>query len=215
MNEFDPVVYSHEENKFLLDHLGEPTVVAMKQVQPPVNPLAIKPILERVNELEQLKKHEGQEWVGIPAIKQAIATYLEMDAKWEFDNKRSKKAPRFPSLYSFDSRGRGHRGGPGSDAGQVRTYFGPNGERIPFAIQLEVGPSDEWTAPTMTETPTKGLTVNAEAHRIECFCGHTESYKEGSRSSYNAARARISKHLRKATDEIEQHREIHTAEFGG
>lgn len=213
MNEFDPVIYSHEENRFLLAHLGEPTVVAMRVIPPDVNPVAIRPVLDRVNELEQLKTHEGQEWVGIPAIKQAIATYLATDAKWESDAKRSKRAPRFPSLYSFDSRGRGHIGGPGSDSGRVRTYFGPDGQRLPFAISLQSDVVDDWVAPTMEQPIAVGLTENVEAHRIECFCGHTESYKEGSRASHNAARARMSKHLRKATDEVERHREIHTNEF--
>lgn len=214
MNEFDPVVYSHEENRFLLAHLGEPTVVALRAVPADVNPAAIKPVFERVNELDQLEKHENLPWVGVEAIKAAISKYLEVDAKWENDAKRSKKAPRFPSLYSFDSRGRGHLSGPGSDSGRVRTYFGPNGERVPFAISLLPDTEIEWTPPASTEKPTEGLTLNAEAHRIECFCGHTESFKEGSRSSQNAARARMSKHLRKATEEVDRHREIHTNEFG-
>jgi hypothetical protein len=80
-----------------------------------------------------------------------------------------------------------------------------------------------WVAPTMAEENTDPLLyVDPDAHRIECkvpvdggICGHTEAYKPGSRSSYNAARARISKHLRKATANADAHRELHTNEFGG
>jgi hypothetical protein len=222
---FDPVLYSIKENEFLLENLGKPTVVALRLIVDPkqVNPNAIRPLLERVAELEQLKVHEGLNWVGIDAMKKSIQSYLRENQKWASDHKRNKKAPRYPSLYSFDSKGRGRRGGPGSDSDRVRTYFGPAGERIPFEIQLIPENVMEWAAPGFTEQSTeKYLKVDTEAHRIECLvpvgegiCGHTESYKADSRSSYNAARARMSKHLRKATENTDDHRELHTNEFGG
>ena len=67
---------------------------------------------------------------------------------------------------------------------------------------------------TDNPAPTSGLVVNGEARRLECFCGHTEHYKDDSRASFNAARARMARHLIKAPDEVERHREIHTLEFG-
>lgn len=219
---FDPVKLSYEENEFLLENLGKPTVVAMKAVKPGVNPAAVRPILARVTELEELSKHEGAPWVGIEAMKEAIATYLREDSKWAAEHDRNKKAPRFPSLFSFDSKGRAHRGGPGSDAGQVRTYFDARGKRLPFALPL-IESEGEWIAPAYTEQPEeKGMHVNADANRIECsvkmpdgqICGHTEAFKADSRASFNAARARFSKHLRKATENVEDHRELHTLEFG-
>lgn len=220
---FDPVLFSHAENQFLLDHLGEPSVVALRKItEKGVNPAAIKPILERVNELAQLESVDGDKWVGIEAIKQAIRVYQRESAKWAYDKKRFRGAPRFPSLYSYDGKGRPHRGGPGSDSGRVRTYFGPAGERLPFEVQLTGDYQAEWAAPGMTEgTVSAGLRVDADVNRIECLvpvgdsvCGHTESYKPDSRSSYNAARARMSKHLRKAVQEKEAHMELHTNEFG-
>lgn len=244
---FNPVSLSHAENEFLLKHLGEPSVVALKSIRvergpiqtavktPDKNPLlypdgvipaSVKPILDGVRELMELEKAEGLKWVGIDAIKSAILTWQRENKKWSDTYKRTGgRVPRWPSLYSWDAKGRPHLGGPGSDSGSVKTYFGPNGERIPFAIDLLVSEYDttEWKPPTKDEGITESLLhVDAQANRIECrvpvnggVCGHTESFKEGNRASYNAARARMSKHLRKATEEADLHREVHTNEFGG
>ncbi len=218
MNTFDPVSYSFVENRFLLEHLGKPPIVAMQALTPPINPRAVKPIIDRVYELEELRKHSGQEWVGVEKVKDAIRTYLAQVEKWEKDRRRG--APRFPSLYTFDARGRAHRYGPGSDSGRIRTYFDSKGNRIPFAIDLVATDAEaeyvpEWiAAPAPTEKKLE-LIVDPDKRRIECsVCGHTESFNPESRASFNAARARISKHLRKSTDNIDLHRELHTAEFG-
>lgn len=212
---FDPVLYSISENRFFLEHLGKPPVVALKEVPREVNVKAIEPLLRRVFELEQLKEHEGQDWAGLEAIKAKIVDYLRENAKWKSDNKRFRKAPRFPTMYSFDSKGRAHRGGVGSDSGRVRTYFDASGNRVPFEIPLSGEVFEEWAGPVATESPkASGLVVNDKENRIECsLCGHTESFKGESRASYNAARARMSKHLRKATDKADEHRLLHTEEF--
>lgn len=219
LNYFDPVSFSTEENEWLLSNLGSPKSIALRNLTPGINPNAVRPLLERIQELEET----GDRWVGVDVLKKAIITYLEQDRKWALDHARTnKRAPRFPSLYSFDSKGRAHLGGPGSDSGQVRTYFDEKGNRIPFAVMLIPDDAPAWLPPGFgvdgsngTEKVEVGLIVNTEKNRIECFCGHTEQYKLDSRASYNAARARISKHLRKATTDVEQHREIHTNEFGG
>lgn len=223
LNEFNPVTLSTAENEFLLAHLGEPPVVALRECRLPTT-AAVKPILLRVQELEDLHKHEGQTWQGTEVIKESIRQWLKMNAKWAADHKRSKRAPRWPSLASYDARGRAHRGGPGSDAGIVRTYFGPAGERIPFAVPFVADDMPEWVAPGFTEASPDGLLYeDAATNRIECrvpigdgkICGHTESYKASSRASYSAARGRMSKHLRGATENVDGHRELHTNEFGG
>lgn len=218
---FDPVLYSIAENQFLFTSLGKPTIVALRELPNGVNVNAIRPILDRVNELQELEKHEGFKWVGVKAMQDKIATYLQMNAKWALDHKRNPKAPRYPSLFSYDARGKAHRGGPGSDADRVRTYFTPTGERIPFELQLIPDNVAPWSPPGFTEAPmAAGLKVDQNANRIECLvpvgdgvCGHTESYKPDSRASYNAARARMSKHLRSARDAKELHLELHTEEF--
>src|SRR5690348_13049600 len=106
MEVFDPVLYSEEENKWLLDNLDKAPIVALRDQRQGVNPTAVKPVLDRVQELEQLKIHEGITWVGVEKMKEAIKIYLRENEKWAFDNKRNKKAPRFPSLYSFDVKGK-------------------------------------------------------------------------------------------------------------
>lgn len=223
INQFDPVLCSTADNEFLLAQLGKPTIVAMRALQFPVTPATVRPILDRANELEELRKADKLEWVGYDAMKAAIVVWLNQNAKWADDHKRSRNAPRFPSLYSYDGKGRPHRGGPGSDSGRVRTYFAPNGDRIPFAIDLIPDQRREWAAPGFTEQSAneKLLKVDSSTNRIECLvpvgdhvCGHTESFKPDSRASQNAARARMSKHLRKSTIEVEAHRELHTLEFG-
>lgn len=221
--EFDPVRFSTAENEWLLDNLGKAAVVAMRDARAGVNPRAVRPVIERVNELMELETHEKQPWVGIERIKQSIQVWLGQNAKWAADAKKSKRAPRWPSLYTFDARGRAHRSAPDSDSGLVKTYFGPAGERIPFAVELIPDHLDTWEPPTAKEqVMDEQLYVDPLSHRLECrvkigdgYCGHTESYKEGSRASYNAARARMSKHLRKATESVEAHRELHTNEYGG
>lgn len=222
--EFDPVLYSTEENAFLLEHLGEAPTVALRNLPKGINIKAVKPIIERVYGLMELEKHDKTPWVGVEVLKQKVKIWLSQNQKWAADKQRSKRAPRWPSMFSFDGRGRAHLGGPGSDSGRIKTYFGPAGERLPFAVQLIESDEQEWVAPTMGENAADNrLLIDEANHRIECkvkladgsHCGHVETYKAESRASYRAARARISKHLRKPQAETEAHLEVYTNEFGG
>lgn len=219
--EFDPVEYSENENAWLLEHLGEPPVVAMRQVPDGVNPNAVRPILQRVQELQQLQQHEGIQWVGPDVLKAAIRVWQRESEKWAHDARRG--APRWPSMFSYDAKGRPHRGGPGSDSRRVKTYFDEKGNRAPFAVKLDPHVEAAWVAPTNYRDEQNDVLFyeDATTNRFECrvpvgdgICGHTESYKSGSRQSRAGARGRMSKHLRKATENVEQHREVHTNEFG-
>lgn len=218
MDRFDPVRYSLEENEFLLANLGKPPVVALTSVPPGVISKAVRPILEKVYEFQELASvGRPVSWVGIDALKERITTYLTQAKKWADDKKRFPRAPRFPSMHSYDGKNRPHRGGPGSDSGQVRTYFDERGERKPFAIDLFEQGSGGWVPEWATNKvlSTKELIDDVDSHRLECpICKHTESYNTDSRGSYNAARARMSKHLRTSTLETDLHRELHTNEFG-
>jgi hypothetical protein len=216
MNQFDPVLYSREECAFLLEHLGKPTSVALRDIKPPVNVKAMREVFDRVNELEDLKKHSNLHWAGVDAIKASIKKWIEVDSKWEADYIRTRGlAPRQPSMYSFDVKGRPHRSGIGSDTHRPRTWFDAQGQRHPFAIDLQPEYTAEWAGPGFTETPlTAALEVNQVANRIECFCGHTESFNPDKRSSWAAARARMSRHMRKATERVEEHKEGYELEFG-
>ena len=254
LDTFNPVKLSLEENEFLLKHLGEPSTVALREIKavpmsnPPrdgktgrlldknpvhypdgVIPASVKPILDRVYELLDLEAKFGEKWVGVDAIKACIQAYLDQQKKWQADKKRFPNAPRFPSMHSFDAKGRPHRGGPGSDCGEVRTYFDKSGTRHSFSMDLleyrETGGwSPEWLekpeapseAPKFNvEQAARALVNDANNNRIECpICKHTESYKPDSRPSYTAARARMSKHLRNDKREQALHRELYTNEFG-
>ena len=220
LKEFDPVKLSLEENQYLKARLGLPPIVALRDRPEQVTDAAVRPVIEGVYELQELEKHgyDGQpfQWVGIEAMKKAIDVYLEQAAKWA-RNKGRKGAPRFPSMCSFDGRGRAFLGGPGSDSGQVRTYFDSEGTRVPFAINLVYEDVEAWHPDWITQKPVTRpdlkLKVDEDLHRVECFCGHTEQFKEGSRASYSIARGRMSKHLRRATDNPDDHRSLHLAEF--
>lgn len=225
---FDPVRLSIEENQFLLAHLGKPTVVALRDVPANVNPKAVRPILERVNELEELRAHAGEHWAGVSALQQAIKIYLEQAAKWERDHQRYKGAPRFPSMYSFDHRGRPHRGGPGSDGDTVSTYLDDaTGERHLLSVPLHPNGLADWKPAWLRGGPDAQVALpeavkagtfvkdDGEKRRIECLvCGHTESYNPDSASSRRVALARIGKHMVKTKTEELRHKEAHSIEFG-
>lgn len=215
VNEFNPVNYSVEECNYLLGNVGLPPAIAVRNITAGVNPKAVLPAISRLYELAELAKHTGLLWCGLDPIKDSIKAYLEQAEKWSLDRRRG--APRFPSMASYDQRGRAHKQAVGSDSQFVKTYFNAQGQRVPFAVTLVEEGQDEWKPEwTGSDEPAagSGLVVNAELNRIECFCGHVEKYKADSRGSYNAARGRISKHLRNATEEVDRHREIHTNEFG-
>lgn len=214
MNEFDPVLYSIPENAFLLAELGNPPSVSLRRVPANVNPSAVKEPLDRIYQLVEEEKHNGEAWCGLGPIRAAISAYMSEAEKWASDKRRGRL--RFPTMHSFDSRNRPHKSGPGSDSGQVRTYFKPNGERAKFAVELIADLATQWTPDwTSDEVAATSLIVDSEKGRIECpVCNHTESFNPDKRGSQVAARARMSKHLRRATEETERHAELHTFEFG-
>lgn len=218
LNDFDPVKLSLEENQFIIENVGKAPVVALRnRVDPQITLAAVKPIIEGVYELIETEKDDPTfKWVGVDAVVQACKTYLEQAAKWA-KNKNRPGAVRFPSMYAWDHRGKPHWRGTGSDSDQVRTYFDGEGNRIPFKISLVPATEEPWKPEWIaqqTALPKWELKVNGDLNRIECPCGATETFKPESRASYNAARARISKHLRRATVDVENHRELHTCEFG-
>ena len=109
---FNPVLLSLEENQFVIDHAGEPPVVASRAIPqyPGANPVAVMPHIQKIFEFLQLEQHERIAWVGVESIKGAAKTYLEQAAKWKRD-KELRRSPRFPSMHSFDSKGRARLGG--------------------------------------------------------------------------------------------------------
>jgi hypothetical protein len=246
---FSPVYFSDAENRFLLDHLGEPAILAVRDIKGVENtearyrlpgqrrdkdamvfpdgvvPASVRPVLEGVMELEELQKFKVLKWVGIAAIKKSIEIWFREKTKWKNQHKRNPNFPRWPSLYSWDAKGQPHRGGPGSDSGDVKTWFDEKGNRQPFAVNLIVieDEIEPFVAPTRDETAAdERWFEDPVTNRFECrvkdaeghICGHTESYKDGSRQSRSIARTRMGRHLKNAKNEAEQHREVYTMEFG-
>jgi hypothetical protein len=212
MDTFDPVKYSIEENTFLLENVGKPPIVALNGLSASgVNAKAVRPVLQEVYDREQLRTHEKVEWVGIEAVKERITDYLKTDSDWERQWRVSRgRVPRYPSMYVKDSKGKYHLGASGSDSDYPK-HFIKHGERVPFELNLDELITDE----PVVATSDFALVHDTEKHRIECpICSHAESYKTDSRSSYNAARARMSRHLKSSSDESSAHRELWTVEFG-
>ena len=216
MNSFNPVLYSTEENQFLLENVGLPPIVALnKPIPQGVNSRAVRPILQEVFDREQLRTISRVEWLGVEKLSQAIKTWLTMDAKWALEHQRTRgRVPRNPSMYVQDGKGKYHLSASGADSNMPRTFVDADGNRHLFEVPLD-GDLDETFNEIVSKEAPKSVIDDKVNRRIECpICQHTESYKTESRQSYNLARSRMSKHLKKATDETSLHRELYTNEFG-
>lgn len=219
---FDPVKFSLPECEWLITHLGESPSTAMESVTKEIAVASVRPEIERFYELCERDKNPSRriEWVGLDTVRAALQTYINQCNKWEQEFIRTRgRAPRFPSLCTFDSKGRPYLGGVGSDSGIVKTYFAPDGTRIPFAIDVVDEEAMEWKPEwaSGTDPISKGLKNDPSNNRVECLiCGHTETYKEESAASVNAAKARMRKHLRSDKDQmyVNAHREA-LLELGG
>lgn len=218
MKTFEPALYSLEENQFIQAHAGEPPTVAFHGGLPVgVNPKAVRPILERLYELEELQRHKGIEWVGVEAVKEACGLYLKAYDRWQEARKRG--APFPPTFFEWDGRGRPHRFGVGSDAGYVRTVFDEEGNRRKLAVQLELGESGayvpEWLKTRVQAPIPQELTEDQEKGLLQCpICAHSINYEPGVQSKRSIARAQMAKHLTSTRKEAEAHRVLHAAVFG-
>ena len=211
MDVFDPVKYSLEENKFFLKHLGVSPITVLKDNLPDgVNATAVQEVLGAVYQLEEERNHRGWVWTGIAEVKKSIETYLTEWIRWKEMSARG--APRFPSMHSWDSRGRPHRGGIGSDSGKkVSTYIDKDGNRHAFALPLRDGPVEgfvpSWVKP---EAPLPDdLDIDMDAGTVACpLCGWTTNYSAGSQAQLNLAKSRVAKHLKSAKEDPDQHRDL-------
>jgi hypothetical protein len=99
IDEIDPVLYSEEEIAWLLENLGKPPAVAFRDALPKgVNVRQVRPLMEKLQELEQLKEHEGQNWIGFEEVKDALRAYQREDAKWLNDTKRRRNSRVFTAM---------------------------------------------------------------------------------------------------------------------
>lgn len=212
----NPCLYSVEEAKYLVKHLGEPPEVAGMDATPAgVNPQAVLPLLDRIYRLQQQADSRGLQWCGIQAVKDGFQTYVNVFAQWQEDQRRG--APKFPSQYVWDASGRGHKGAVGADGGVIHTYFDETGTRKSFVIEL-LGTSDTYVptwARKVEKQPIPKLIHDQAKGTIECpVCHLTHNYDPQTRSTFNLAMGRMQKHLTSATKDSDMHREVFTQEFG-
>lgn len=221
----EPALLAKEEIAFLLDHIGEVPAVAKKSLSGSnANPAAVMPIIERIAELIELERVDGEKWIGIDLVKEGLNVYLADRARSEKESARQvkpelKNIALFPTLYSFDGKGRAHEGGTGSDSSYQRTYFDPKDKkRKPLFIDFQPSNVEDWKPSWLEgvrEAP-KELLIDHDKMRIECLlCNHAESYRKDSNASYSAAMARMSKHMKDPKNiDPELHAEYRLNVFG-
>jgi len=218
-NTFDPANFSLEENQFLIDHLGEPLEAATaKGVPPGVGAGGLK-ALDIVYRFGRRCDQSGDPFVGFEALKEVCRVFLREHAVMS-EQARQGVAPKFPSRYEWDTFGKGHLGGVGSDAGRMRSYFDEQGNRHYFAVKLLTNterPLPQWLAQKQTKKAAehRELVDDQEHGVVTCpICKYSQNYEPGSRSKRAMARTRMGKHLKTAKREPDLHRQLYTYVFG-
>lgn len=226
---FEPARYSIEELHFLMEHLGKPPVVAMRQAMPVgVNPRMISPILTSVFERQQLQAADGDyQWSGIEAITESISRFLAWYDKTLEIRRRNitdvnGRPINNPSMYEWDDQGLAFPYAVGADAADmVRSEFTDDGVRRPFKVNLDNKGGDRfhisdvitWVKRDKAETVAKDDKIVDERGEgkktatIRCtICDKAEQYNIQVPQSRRAAMARIHKHLKQAKTAVNRHR---------
>lgn len=220
---FDPVLYNDVElPKIMALELGLSPAILLRDIQdlPPDGVVTLTPLIERLFDLEELRKHRGQEWAGVEMVREACQLMLDYREQYQANKMRSGRGFH-PSMHTFDSRKRSRFGGIGSDSGRVRTYFSEDGKRAKFAVNLtaEAG-SEQWVFSTATIDTSWGDLSDAgggppieliertmgDNGILECpICGHAETYDLENSAAEPGARANMRRHCKTAKNEIEAH----------
>jgi hypothetical protein len=216
---FEPALYSIEENLFMAEHLGESPNVALNKGTPVnVNPKAVRPVLQRVFELIELEKHEGEAWIGVEALKSSIVTYVDSIHEWERDKR--KGAPYPPTVYEWDTRGRARMHGVGSDAHMVKTYFDENGARKELGVPLSGGIGakyiPEWARrKAAAHRVNTDLVIDMDNGKMACpVCQYTVNFNKDDHSKLNIAKAQMAKHMKSDRKNPDDHRVAYGTIFG-
>lgn len=229
---FEPGLMSLPELNFMLGHLGEPAHVALYNLDPEKSQGIIKSRLEkvltRIYELKELQTHRQVEWAGIDAIEDSITRYIDWHTRVQEMKRRGFKRGE-PSQFHWDEMGDAYKFAIGADSAElVRTEILDDGSRKPFGVQLTMTPSQMMAmdlsdvAPwinrgkaKLRESPDKLETaVLKRQGTIRCsICGKSEEFDSANRQSRNNARARMAKHLKRATSEVHRHRLLLRTEF--
>jgi hypothetical protein len=216
---FEPAFYSIEECEFLFENVGKAPAVALHKGTPQyVNPKAVRPVLEKVYELEELQKHSGSAWIGLDALKEVLRVYIDSVKGWEED--KQKGAPYPPTMFEWDSRGRARFAGVGSDAHYVNTFFDENGNRRKLGIHLtNEGIAQkyipEWARRKMEAHRTPdSLIIDEGLGHVTCpVCQFVVNYDPTDTTKLNMAKAQMGKHMLKSTKSPDDHKAAYGAIF--
>jgi hypothetical protein len=231
---FRPALYSHEELRFFLVHLGESPTVALHDAPPAgVNPVAVESVLGRIYQLEDLRKARKVEWgqiqgltcTGLAAIQDSIERYLKWTQTADDIHRRSRRARtpiRHPSMHEWDSRKRPHKYGEGADGNMVVTEILSDGTRQTFDVELV----EEGNYTSSLDLPESFLGVKAaeakiapptdlihdpEAGLYQCpICKFSQSYSAHNRKQMQMAFGRMAQHLRRERKEADAHRALYS-----
>lgn len=212
MQVFQPAQYSIEENRFMLDHLGESPNVALHEGAPKgVNPVAIKTALGKFTELEELQALRKVPWAGYDAIRDSISRFIEFQEKCVEGQQYGE--PRHPSQMTWDSTGAMSRGGVGSDSSDmVRSELRPDGERVPFGVTLIDGKkrTSMWGKKTAPPSSEDKIVDNGNGTFTCTICAKVvASYdKDRGTRARNTAKKAVRDHCLKAKREHSRHRAI-------
>lgn len=216
---FDPVLLSVPENIFVAEHAGKaPSVIKRVPIPADVNINAVMPVLEHLYALEEVRKADKVEWVGVQAIKDRCKLYVQQVSEWgRLKAQQGAGWPSHPTMAGWDSRGKPTLGATGSDSGRVRTYFDEHGDRKRLALGLHESEKPTYLAPWVKQVASfDKLIENDTEGWIRCpVCQHTERYRNDAPSERNTAYSRMARHLlSEKNTQLEAHRELHTKAFG-
>lgn len=205
-----------------------------------VNPSAVSEVLDKVQAVVQTQA-AGRllgRFVGYDAVREKLSVALEYNRRRQ-EAKRYNPTEGHPSMSSYDSTGRAHTQGVGSDSQRVVTYFDHQGKRHRYAFDLVEAPvgrrggtawavmdvkeavkpvvdkPSEYESPVDPEMPeVMSFVVNDTEHYVQCpVCKHVEQWKPQSAISRGHARNRMLKHCSSAKDEVQAHRRLAMESF--
>lgn len=227
---FEPAIYSDEELNFFLSHLEQTPTAALHGALPAgVNPTAVRSLLDRLQEYDQLQKVHAVAWSGFDAIKDSILRYLAWRERTEEIYRRTggrsnQRAIRHASQYVWDGSGNAYKFGIDADSAEmVRTEIMEDGSRRPFGVKMlepegKLIPSLEDIAPWVrtgkgaAQALADKVVIDQSTRQgtMKCtVCGRVESFDSKNRQELSAARARMSRHLKTAKNEVARHRLLH------
>lgn len=220
-NLFEPADFALPELRFTLDHLGEsPNVALHGEIPPNVNPVAVKALLGRLYDLEELQKVKGVPWgwsddgtlTGFDAITDSIERYLAWQAKCL--EMQQQGQVRHPSQHTWDSTGARTHGGIGSDASdKVRSEITNDGRRLKFAVTLhDDGRQRVVRPPWLQPAPVIGddaITLDNGVYSCSICEKPICSFDvDKGRPAQNKARTLVRKHVRETKTELARHRSL-------